>query len=65
VAVDDPRALNDTGAVGLRRDEMHSAGNSRRVDHSLCSAGSVARDVHRLKLAHIVLGRGRGETGTM
>jgi hypothetical protein len=34
----------------LLRDEMPSAGNVSRVDHSVCRAGSVARDVHRLKL---------------
>jgi hypothetical protein len=34
----------------LLRDEMRSAGNVSRVDHSVCRAGSVARDVHRLKL---------------
>jgi hypothetical protein len=32
-------------------DEMRSAGNVRRVEHSVCRAGSVARDVHRLKLS--------------
>jgi hypothetical protein len=49
------RQSHDTGAGGLRRDEIRSAGNSRRVDHSVCRTGSVARDVHRRKsmLAHI------------
>jgi hypothetical protein len=55
VAVDNPRVLNDTGAIGLLREEMRSAGNSTRVDHGVWHAGSVATYVHRLKymLAHI------------
>jgi hypothetical protein len=55
VAVDDPGALNDTGAVVLLRDEMCSTRKARRVDHSACRAGSVVSDVYRPKsmLAYI------------
>jgi hypothetical protein len=43
-------APTSDGSSGMRCAAPH---NVRRVDHSVCRAGSVARDVHRLKLTPV------------